>query len=144
MDKIEKTIDIAAPVSRVWRALTDHAEFGEWFRVALDQPFAEGALSTGQMTYPGFEGCPWRATVERIDPERTFRFRWHDYDGQGDIANQAETTVTFTLTPIDTGTRLTVLESGFENLPEHRRIPVMRDNTSGWEIQLGNIAAHVA
>ena len=46
-DRIEKIVDLAAPVSRVWRALTDHEEFGQWFRVRLDGPFEVGATTTG-------------------------------------------------------------------------------------------------
>ena len=53
--KIEKRIELKAPVSRVWRALTDHREFGQWFRVKIDDPFVPGQVSRGHMTYPGYE-----------------------------------------------------------------------------------------
>jgi len=79
-DRIEKVVELKAPVSRVWRALTDPEEFGQWFRVKLDQPFSPGAVSTGKMTYPGYEGWPWRATVGRMDHERFFSYRWNDSD----------------------------------------------------------------
>src|SRR3546814_11715512 len=75
-DRIEKTVELNAPVDRVWRALTDHREFGEWFKVRLDQPFVPGAESTGQMTYPAFEHMPWRAEVMETDEARLFYFRW--------------------------------------------------------------------
>jgi uncharacterized protein YndB with AHSA1/START domain len=145
-DRIERVVEIDAPVARVWRALVDHREFGRWFRVELDQPFAEGALSTGRMTMPGFAGWPWRAMVTRIEPETSFAFRWHDFDPEAgrDVADQPTTLVEFTLAPTARGTRLTVTESGFAAIPEPRRIRVMRDNAQGWAIQTDNLAAHVA
>lgn len=145
-DRIVKTVVLDAPVSRVWRALADHNEFGRWFRVKLDQPFQPGSLSTGKMTYPGYEHYPWLATVERMEEDRFFSFRWHDFDeGSGlPIAEHPTTLVEFQLEPLDDRrTRLTITESGFETLPASRRIEVMRNNTEGWNIQAENIAAHV-
>ena len=75
-DRIEKRIELNAPVSRVWQALTDYRQFGEWFRVNLDGPFVEGQLSTGRMTYPGYEHVKWHAVVQKMDPERLFSFVW--------------------------------------------------------------------
>lgn len=142
-DRIVKVVDLRAPPARVWRALTDHREFGEWFRVRLDQPFAVGVRSTGHMTYPGYEHYPWRAIVERMDPERLFAFSWHDYDEKAGTPSerQPSTRVEFRLEPLGTGTRLTIVESGFESLPEPRRLEVLRSNTEGWNIQAGHIAA---
>lgn len=144
-DRIVKTVELKAPLSRVWRALADHNEFGEWFRVRLDGPFEPGSVSTGQMTYPGYEHYPWRAIVERMEPELLLSFRWGDFDEQSgvDVADQATTLVEFRLEPVAEGTRLTITESGFEALPDHRRLQVLRDNTRGWDIQAENIAAHV-
>ena len=141
-DRIEKVIELAAPVARVWRAITDHEEFGRWFRVALDGPFAPGEVSTGRMTYPGYEHLPWRAVVERMEHERLFSFRWHDFDEKS-VADQPMTRVEFRLEPVPGGTRLTITESGFASLPEPRRLEVFRSNAEGWEIQARNIAAHV-
>jgi uncharacterized protein YndB with AHSA1/START domain len=145
-DHIVKTVELKAPVSRVWRALTDHKEFGQWFRVKLDGPFKPGAVSKGQMTYPGSEHYPWLAVVERMEPERLFSFRWHDFDEKSgiDVSKQPTTLVEFRLEPTVEGTRLTVTESGFEALPDPRRLEVLRGNTEGWNIQANNIAAYVA
>ena len=145
-DRIEKVIQIEAPVARVWRAITDHREFGEWFRVKLDGPFRPGTVSTGAMTYPGFEGWPWRATVEKMVTERLFSFRWHDFDKASGkpIAEQPTTLVEFRLEPSERGTRLTITESGFSSIAQPRRLEVMRGNTEGWNIQAKNLAAHVA
>jgi uncharacterized protein YndB with AHSA1/START domain len=145
-DRIVKQVELKAPVSRVWRALSDHNEFGQWFRVRLDGPFRQGAVSTGKMTYPGYEHYPWLATVERVEPERLLSFRWHDFDEKSgvDIAEQPTTLVEFRLEPTINGTMLTITESGFKALPGPRRIEVMRSNTEGWNIQAENIATHVA
>lgn len=146
-NQIAKTVILEAPVSRVWRAIADHNEFGQWFRVKLDQPFRPGGLSTGQMTYPGYEHYPWRATVERMEEERLLSFRWHDYDEQSGltISEQPTTLVEFVLEPVSGDrTSLTITESGFDSIPKPRRIEVMRGNTEGWNIQAENIAAHVA
>ncbi|HEX5957253.1 MAG TPA: SRPBCC family protein [Hyphomicrobiaceae bacterium] len=145
-DRIVKIVDLKAPVARVWRALTDHNEFGQWFRVRLDGPFEPGALSTGQMTYPGFEHYPWRAVVVRMEPERLFSFRWQDFDEKSgtDGALQPTTLVEFRLEPTPEGTRLTITESGFEAIAEPRRLEVLRNNTRGWNIQAENIASHVS
>lgn len=144
-DQILKTVELKAPLSRVWRAISDHKEFGEWFRVKLDGPFQPGSVSTGKMTYPGYEHYPWRAHVERMEPEAMLSFRWHDFDEKSgvDIAKQATTLVEFRLEPTTEGTRLTITESGFDNLPDHRRLEVLRGNTEGWNLQADNIAAHV-
>ena len=75
-DAIEKRIELKAPVSRVWRALTDHREFGEWFRVKLEGPFVPGQVSRGQITYPGYEHVKWEAVVQKMEPERLFSFTW--------------------------------------------------------------------
>lgn len=145
-DKIEKIIELAAPVSRVWHALTDHMEFGQWFRVKLSGPFMPGAVVTGEMTFPGFEYYPWRATVERMDHESLFSFRWHDYDEKSgkDVSDQPTTLVEFRLESIDgKSTRLSITESGFAAIPDPRRLEVLRDNTAGWNIQTEHLSAHV-
>lgn len=144
-DRIVKTIELKASLSRVWRALSDHNEFGQWFRVKLDGPFKPGAVATGKMTYPGYEHYPWLAVVERMEHERLLSFRWHDFDERSgiDVSKQPTTFVEFRLEPIGEGTRLTITESGFAALPDHRRLEVLRGNTEGWNIQANNIAAHV-
>ncbi len=144
-DKIQKIVELAAPVGRVWRALTDYEEFGAWFRVQLDGPFEPGARSTGKMTYPGVEGLPWLAYVERMDPESLFSLRWHLYypTWEGKMSEQPTTLVEFRLEAIPTGTRLTITESGFAAVPDAKRLEAMRSNTQGWDIQAGHIAEYV-
>ena len=144
-DRIEKTIDLKAPIERVWRALTDHTEFGTWFRVKLDGPFVPGEVSTGHITYPGYEHIKWNARVKQMDEPRYFAFTWHPYavDPNIDYSGETPTLVEFRLEPTAAGTRLTVIESGFDGLPPHRRPDALRMNTQGWEGQVKNIQAHV-
>lgn len=144
-DRIEKTIELQAPVSRVWRALTDHREFGTWFRVKLDGPFVPGQVSRGQMTYPGYEHVRWEAVVQKMEPERLFSFTWHPYaiDPKEDYSGEPPTLVEFTLEPTAKGTLLRVVESGFDRIPKKRRNEAFRMNESGWSVQIENIARHV-
>lgn len=144
-DRIEKTIEIDAPVSRVWKALTDYREFGTWFRVRLDGPFVPGERSTGQMTYPGYEHIRWEAWIQKMDPERYFSFTWRPYavDSNRDYSAETPTLVEFTLERTAKGTLLKTVESGFDKIPADRRAEAIRMNTGGWEDQMGNIARHV-
>jgi uncharacterized protein YndB with AHSA1/START domain len=145
-DRIEKQIELKAPVSRVWRALTDHREFGEWFQVKLDEPFVPGRLSRGQITYPGYEHLKWEVVVEKMEPERLFSFSWHPYavDPKIDYSKEPATLVEFRLEKTPTGTLLKVIESGFDNIPAGRRLEAFRMNEGGWTQQMKNIERHVA
>ena len=144
-DRIEKTIELKAPVPRVWQALTDYREFGAWFRVRLDGPFVPGQVSRGQITYPGYEHIRWEAVIQKIEPERLFSFTWHPYaiDPNEDYSNEPPTLVEFALQSIATGTLLRVVESGFDKIPHRRRLEAFRMNDSGWSEQIRNIAGHV-
>jgi uncharacterized protein YndB with AHSA1/START domain len=145
-DRIEKWIELRVPVARVWRALTDHKEFGLWFRVDLGTPFAPGQTTTGRITYPGFEHATMTVVVQKMEPERLFSFTWHPYavGPKTDFSKEPPTLVEFTLTKTPTGTLLVVTESGFDALPEGRRAEAFRMNEGGWEEQMHNIANHVA
>jgi len=142
---IEKQIELNAPVSRVWRALTDYREFGEWFSVKLDGPFVAGKISTGYITYPGYEHLKWEAVVQKMEPERLFSFTWHPYavDPKVDYSNEPATLVEFRLEPKDKGTVLYLTESGFDALPEDRRFEAFRMNEDGWTEQMTNIENHL-
>jgi len=144
-NRIEKTIEIAAPLDRVWQALTDHEAFGTWFRVKLDQPFAAGAASTGRMTVPGYEHVAWNATVERMEAPSLFSYRWHPYalDPEVDYSAEPMTLVEFRLEPAANGTRLTVTETGFDALPAHRQPDALRMNERGWGAQMQNVKTYV-
>ncbi len=145
-DRIEKSIEIQAPVSRVWHALTDHQQFGEWFRVKLDGPFKAGEVATGKITWPGYEHVTWRATIQSIDPEQYFAFTWHPYaiDPAVDYSKETPTLVEFHLEKTASGTLLRVTESGFSDIPDERRSEAFLRNSDGWAQQVKNIEEYVA
>jgi len=149
-DRIEKHIELKASISRVWRALTDYREFGEWFRVKLDGPFIAGQISTGHMTYPGYEHVKWEAIIQKIEPERLFSFTWphpKSFDRAtytGDYSNAPMTLVEFRLEKTKTGTLLTLTESGFDQLPADLRLEAFRRNEGGWTEQMKNVENYVS
>lgn len=145
-DRIEKRIELKAPVSRVWRALTNYREFGQWFRVKLDGPFVVGQVSRGHITYPGYEHLKWEAVVQKMEPERLFSFTWHPYavDPNVDYSNEPATLVEFRLEQTAEGTLLRLAESGFDKIAAERRPEAFRRNDGGWTEQMKNIEAHIA
>jgi uncharacterized protein YndB with AHSA1/START domain len=145
-DAIEKTVTLRAPRSRVWRAITNAKEFGEWFRVKLEGTFAEGAITRGKITYPGYEHMTMEVLVERIEPERYFAYRWHPYavDPNVDFSSEPTTLVEFRLEEADDGTVLTIVESGFDRIPLARRAEAFRMNDGGWTEQMKNIERYVS
>jgi uncharacterized protein YndB with AHSA1/START domain len=145
-NRIEKKIELKAPLSRVWRALTDYREFGEWFRVKLDGPFVPGQVSSGHITWPGYEHLKWEAVVQEMEPEQYFAYTWHPYavDPSVDYSTETPTLVEFRLEKTADGTLLTVTESGFEDVPSERRDEAFRKNEGGWAQQMKNIESYVA
>lgn len=145
-DRIEKTAVLRAPRSRVWRALTNAGEFGTWFGAVFTGEFAEGAVLRATITSPGYEHLTMEIRIVRIEPERHFAFRWHPdaVDLTKDYSGEPTTLVEFTLEDVPGGTRLTVVESGFDALPPGRRDEAFRSNSQGWDEQLQNVARHVA
>ena len=145
-DRIERAIEIRAPLARVWRALADAEEFGAWFGVDLaGQTFVAGASVRGRITHPGYEHLVFDAHIEQVEPERRLAFRWHPYaiDPATDYSGEATTRVEFELEPTADGTRLRVVESGFDALPPARRREAFRMNSQGWDAQMKNIERHV-
>ncbi|MGC1870880.1 MAG: SRPBCC family protein, partial [Acidobacteriaceae bacterium] len=129
-DRIEKRIELNAPMSRVWKALTDFRQFGEWFRVKLDGPFFAGQVARGHMTYPGYEHLKWEAVVQAIEPEHLFSYTWHPYaiDPNVDYSEEPPTLVEFRLEKTAKGTLLLLTESGFDKIPIGRREEALRKN----------------
>ncbi len=145
-ERIEKRIELKAPISRVWRALTDYQEFGEWFRVKLNGPFVPGQVSRGHITYPGYEHLKWEAAIQAMEAERLFSFTWHPYavDPSVDYSQEPPTLVEFRLEKTATGTLLLLTESGFDKISPARRREALGGNEGGWTEQMKNIERHVA
>jgi uncharacterized protein YndB with AHSA1/START domain len=156
-DRIEKQIVLNASRARVWKALTDSGEFGQWFGVRFDGPFAPGALLRGVVVptiadeeiaayQEAYAGTSFRITVDRIDPERLFSFRWHPYEvAPGSDDSSAPTTlVVFALEDTPDGILLTVTETGFDRVPLDRRVKAFTENEQGWTMQMTLIQKYLA
>ena len=145
-DRIEKQVTLDAPRSRVWRALTDVAQFNAWFGVKLSAPFVPGAEVSGQITIRDYDHVTMTIWIEAMEPERFFSFRWHPYaiEPGVDYAAEPTTLVSFTLEDAGQGTRLTIVESGFDAIPESRRAKAFAMNSSGWSGQAENIRKFLA
>ena len=145
-DRIEKQVTLDAPRSRVWRALTEVKQFNAWFGVSLTTPFAPGAEVSGRINIRGYEHVSMTIWIETMEPERFFSFRWHPYaiEPGVDYSSEPTTLVSFTLEDAGAGTRLTIVESGFEAIPESRRAKAFSMNSSGWNGQAENIRKFLA
>ena len=144
-DRIEKQVVLRAPRSRVWRALTEADQFGQWFGVKLTRPFGEGAHVTGQVTHPGYEHMPFNLTIERMEPERVLAWRWHVLiDAESGRVSEPATLVEFQLEDVEGGTLLTVTESGFDSMPAEYRDIAYRGNEGGWSQQIASIERYLA
>lgn len=144
-DRIEKRFEVRARRSRVWRAIADAGEFGTWFGMKLDRPFAPGATVLGRLTIPGYEHITLEILVEKVEPEGYFSYRWHPYpmDPAIDYAAEATTLVEFRLEETEGGTAVAITESGFDRLPASRRAEAFRMNEAGWAGQSRKLAAYV-
>lgn len=143
---IERTLLLSADIRRVWTALTDHREFGQWFGVKLDAPFVTGQVSTGTMLMTDCKSLDWRADVVAMDAPHRFAYRWHPYDvdPDRDLVDEPQTLVEFLLTEVEQGTQLLIRESGFDQLPDAaRRAEAYRQNSKGWDYQSNRITQHL-
>jgi uncharacterized protein YndB with AHSA1/START domain len=156
-DRIEKQVLLHAPRARVWQALTDAREFGTWFGVKFDGPFRPGSLLRGvivptsvdaevAMAQRPYEGRPFEITVDRIEPETLFSFRWHPFAVERgvDYSGEPTTLVVFALADVPNGILLTVTESGFDRVPLARRAKAFTANEGGWTMVMTLIEKHLA
>jgi uncharacterized protein YndB with AHSA1/START domain len=155
-DRIQKKVLLRAKRERVWRAISDPTEFGSWFGVKFDGPFAAGKPTKGRIVptqvdpevaklQKPHEGKVFEFRIDRIEPMRLFSFRWHPYAIEDrDYAEEEPTLVTFELEEVSGGTQLTVTESGFDRIPLERRALAFAANEGGWEHQVRNIEKYLA
>jgi uncharacterized protein YndB with AHSA1/START domain len=145
-DRIEKKVVLRAPRARVWRAIASAEEFGSWFGVKLQGKFEPGKEMTGQITMKGYEDRTMTITIVTIEPERLFSYRWHPYaiDPKLDYSSEPMTLVEMRLEDVAGETQLTIVETGFDQIPIARRAEAFRMNDGGWAQQIKNIERHVA
>lgn len=145
-DRIEKQILLRAPRARVWKALSDKTEFGAWFGATFPPgAFKAGEKANGQITNKGYEHVKMSLELVDVVPEKKLSYRWHPYavDPNVDYSGEPTTLVTFTLEDADGGTQLTIVESGFDQIPAHRRAEALKMNDRGWTSQAKNIERYV-
>ena len=156
-DRIEKTVQLRAPLARVWRAISVAKEFGTWFGVEFDGPFAAGARVTGRIvptkvdvevakSQQPYAGIAFEFTVERVEPMKLISFRWHPFaiDPKVDYSKEPTTLVTFKLEEVAGGTKLVISESGFDRIPLERRAKAFTANDEGWTAQIKLIEKYLA
>jgi uncharacterized protein YndB with AHSA1/START domain len=156
-DRIEKKILLHAPRKRVWRVLADSTEFGRWFGMKFDGPFVPGASMRGLIVpttvnaevaqaQKQYEGLPFDITIEQMEPERLFSFRWHPNAVERGVDYSAEPTtlVVFALEEVGDGVLLTVTESGFDQIPLARRAKALSANEGGWSVMVKVIEEYLA
>jgi uncharacterized protein YndB with AHSA1/START domain len=157
MDRIEKKILLRASRARVWRALTDASEFGSWFGMKIDGSFVAGARVKATIVptkvdaavaelQKAHEGLAFEIAVDRIEPQRSFSFRWHPHAIERGVDYSAEPTtlVVFELEESEGGVLLTVTESGFDRIPLERRAKAFTANEQGWGMVVKLIEKHLA
>jgi uncharacterized protein YndB with AHSA1/START domain len=136
-DRIERTVEIAHPPAKVWAALTTAEGLSAWFgkEAAIDLRPGGSARMTGD------SGHTYEMRVERVEEPTVFGYTWHIYGLPED--DPRCTYVEFTLEPASAGTRLTVIESGFAQLPEDAHGTAYDGNTRGWASKLGELADYL-
>jgi uncharacterized protein YndB with AHSA1/START domain len=156
-DRIEKKVLLRAPRKRVWRALADSKEFGHWFGMKFDGPFTPGAVVRGVISpskvnaevaqaQKAHEGVAFDITIEKMEPERLFSFRWHPgaVEPGMDYSAEPTTLVEFVLEETAEGVLLTVRETGFDRIPLARRAKAFTANEGGWTIMVTVIEEYLA
>jgi uncharacterized protein YndB with AHSA1/START domain len=136
-DRIERTVEIAHPPSKVWAALTTAEGLGGWFgdEAAIDlRPGGSARMSWNH-------GFTVEMRVERVEEPAVFGYTWQISGLPED--DPRRTYVEFTLEPAGAGTRLTVVETGFAQLSEDVHRKAFEDNTEGWASELGELVDHL-
>jgi uncharacterized protein YndB with AHSA1/START domain len=136
-DRIERTVELAHSGDKVWAALTTAEGLGAWFGDEAAIDLRPGG--SARMTWAG--GFTAEMRVERVEEPTVFGFTWHIYGLPED--DPRRTYVEFTLEPAVAGTRLTVVESGFAQLPEAAYRKAYDGNTDGWAKELGELADYL-
>lgn len=137
-DRIERTVEIGRPPADVWAALTTAEGLAAWFgnEAGID-------LRPGGRAWMRWDGSDHAAEmrVERVEEPRVFGYTWQIYGLPAD--DPRRTYVEFTLEPMGGGTRLTVVESGFAQLPQDAHDKAFGGNTEGWMSELGDLVTYL-
>jgi uncharacterized protein YndB with AHSA1/START domain len=137
-DRIERTVELAHPPATVWAALTTAEGLAGWFGNEAAIDLRPGGAAWMRWTGEGFTA---NMRVERVEEPKVFGFTWHIYGLPDD--DPRRTYVEFTLEPVAAGTRLTVVESGFAQLPDDAHRKSYDGNSDGWAKELGELAGYL-
>lgn len=129
---ITRSIDISAPAGRVWAAITDPELIAQWFGDKAEFDATPGG--TGSFGWP--EHGTFRVVVEHVEVPKTLVYRWAREAGVDPVPGNS-TLVRFDLTEIEGGTRLVLVETGFEELGDPQGAHA--DNVGGWKAELGEL-----
>jgi uncharacterized protein YndB with AHSA1/START domain len=145
LSRIDRAVEIQAPPERVWRALTDASELAEWMQVQLDRQFAVGHEVWMTSTNAAYAGHRFRVHIVEMTPPRRLVWKWHpgEVDPNVDYSKEPQTIVTFTLEASGRGTKLSVAETGFDEISLARRAKVYGDNVQGWVEVVALLQRHV-
>jgi uncharacterized protein YndB with AHSA1/START domain len=134
LSRVDRAIEIQAPPESVWRALTTKEELSAWFHVTIDGEIAAGQEIWMTMLHEQYAGIRFSVNIVELTPPSRFVWQWHPgaVDPNVDYGREPRTTVTFALEPCPAGTRLSVAETGFDQISLDRRAKVHQDNTQGW------------
>lgn len=144
-NQVTRSIDLKAPIEKVWKALTDHRQFSQWFGASVETAFVPGQVSPGRISCSGFENVKWEIRTEKMLEPTYFSLKWHPFAVKPDVdySHEPQTLVEFQLEQLPSGTRVTVTESGFDALPEHRRAEAFEKHSAGWGVQIENLRNYV-
>ena len=155
-DRIVKSVVLNAPRERVWRAISESAQFGRWFGMSFDGPFVAGKPITGRIAPTQVDpevaklqaphvGKAFEFLVDSVEPMDRLALRWHPFaiDPSVDYSKEPMTLVEFTLEDAGVGTRLTITESGFDRIPLARRAEAFKANEGGWAHQCRLVKRYV-
>jgi len=146
-EKIIRYVDLNASIEAAWSAISDFREFGQWFRAEILTPFEVNATVSCRSLYSGHEHLRWEMIILEVVHLKRVTFKWPAYYGddvERDANNDPWLTASFELSRENELTRLTLTETGFNQLPSEYRSIAKRMNEGGWDEQMKNIKSHVS
>jgi uncharacterized protein YndB with AHSA1/START domain len=134
--QIEKDVLIDAPADVVWRIITEPDQIVRWFSDEAEFDLRPGG--EGRLVFRG--GDSYQLQIETVEPPRRFAFRWVQPQGSV-VRSENSMLVEFTLQPEGDGTRLRVVESGFDRVDwsDEEKSRYAERHTEGWERLLGRL-----
>lgn len=140
-DEIRRDMVLSAPIERVWAAITQPEQLSKWFGTHTQFD----GLKAGAAIVFGWGDDHFRGVIEEVSPPNRFVYRWNSYHKDSSVPFETlpTTRVTFTLNTVPEGTRLLLVESGFNSLPKENRAKDYQDNSTGWTAELNDLREYL-